>query len=230
MAVAVTGHCDPKLLRDCICFETSCLGTVCWVRKSEPRRGGRPRSERARTAVLHAVDDLLLEVGYAEMTMKGIAERAGVGRQTVYRWWSTKAEILLEASVQDAAQELDVETVGAPVDVLTAYLQALIRFLVVSPAGIAFRALIGEAQHDPAVATLLSTRDVLGDSARVVVQHALGQRPLPVHLDEISAQLVGPTFFWILGGRNPAQLDPRVLAEMFLRQINDQSAARTAPG
>jgi AcrR family transcriptional regulator len=54
----------------------------------EPKsRGGRPRSEQAREAVLHAVDDLLLEVGYAALTMKGIAERAGVGRQTVYRWW-----------------------------------------------------------------------------------------------------------------------------------------------
>ena len=51
-------------------------------RMIEPKsRGGRPRSEQAREAVLHAVDDLLLEVGYAALTMKGIAERAGVGRQ-----------------------------------------------------------------------------------------------------------------------------------------------------
>src|SRR5580658_3505664 len=66
---------------------------------------GRPRSEVARRAVLHAVDDLLVDVGYAAMTMKGIAERAGVGRQTVYRWWSNKAEILLEACVADARSE-----------------------------------------------------------------------------------------------------------------------------
>jgi AcrR family transcriptional regulator len=52
------------------------------------------------------VDDLPVEVGYAAMTMKGIAERVGVGRQTVYRWWSTKAEILFEASVIDDAREL----------------------------------------------------------------------------------------------------------------------------
>jgi AcrR family transcriptional regulator len=147
----------------------------------------------------------------------------------VYRWWSTKAEILFEASVEDAAQELDVEIVGDPIDVLTAYLQALLRFLLVSPAGIAFRALVGEAQHDPAVAALLSTRDVLGDSARAVVEHAIGQRSMPVPLDEATAQLIGPTFFWILGGRNPAQLHPRTLAELFLRQISDESAERTPP-
>src|SRR6187551_2581524 len=77
-------------------------------------RMGRPRSERARRAVLHAVDDLLVDVGYAALTMKGIAERAGVGRQTVYRWWSTKAEILFEASVADAEEELAVPPAAPP--------------------------------------------------------------------------------------------------------------------
>jgi AcrR family transcriptional regulator len=57
------------------------------------------------------------------MTMKGIAERAGVGRQTVYRWWSTQAEILFEATITGAT----------------------------------YRALLGEAQHDPAVAAMLAT-------------------------------------------------------------------------
>jgi AcrR family transcriptional regulator len=170
---------------------------------------------------LHAVDDLLLEVGYAEMTMKGIAERAGVGRQTVYRWWSTKAEILFEASVYDAVQELDVDVDGSPVDVLAAYLQALIDFLVRSPAGAAYRALVGEAQHDAAVATLLSSRDVLGDSARPIVQKAVGEGS-PVSLDDLTAQLIGPTFFWIVAGRDPAQLNPRRLVEAFMWQLEGQ--------
>ncbi|WP_406144327.1 hypothetical protein [Streptomyces sp. NBC_01012] len=39
-------------------------------------------ASQARDAVLHAVDDLLIEAGYATLTMKGIAMRAGVGRQT----------------------------------------------------------------------------------------------------------------------------------------------------
>jgi len=79
-----------------------------------PPTPGRPRSEAARRAVLHAVDDMLVEVGYAAMTMKGIAERAGVGRQTVYRWWSTKAQILLEACVDDARSELTTPRRGMP--------------------------------------------------------------------------------------------------------------------
>ncbi|OEV10855.1 TetR family transcriptional regulator, partial [Streptomyces nanshensis] len=99
------------------------------------RRGGRPRSEQAREAVLHAVDDLLVEVGYAAMTMKGIAMRAGVGRQTVYRWWSTKAEILFEACVDDAEEELAVAPSRTRLAEVTSYLDALMRFLAYSPAG-----------------------------------------------------------------------------------------------
>ena len=182
-------------------------------------RGGRPRSEQARVAVLQAVDDLLLEVGYATMTMKGIAEKAGVSRQTVYRWWSTKAEILFEASVIDAEQELAVDPAGSPLDDLTAYLAALVRFLAHSAAGAAYRALVGQAQHDTAVAELLASKDVLGDSARVVLEHALPGTP-PVPVEVATALLVGPTFFWILSGRSPADLVPRDLAAAFLQDLD----------
>ncbi|MEU6480349.1 TetR/AcrR family transcriptional regulator [Streptomyces sp. NPDC047017] len=189
----------------------------------ERRHGqvGRPRSEQARTAVLRAVDDQLLEVGYAAMTMKGIAERAGVSRQTVYRWWSTKAEILFEASAVDAEQELAVEPTGEPVDDLTAYVAALVDFLARSPAGAAYRALLGEAQHDPAVADLLATKDVLGDSARTVIEGVLGAGAGagPVPVGEATALLIGPAFFWVLSGRDPARLAPRELAETFLREL-----------
>src|SRR3954468_12929206 len=107
-------------------------------------RRGRPRSEPARRAVLEAVDDLLVEQGYAAMTMKGIAERAGVGRQTVYRWWSTKAEILLEACITDARDELASSAATDACADLVGYLKALTEFLTTSPAGLAYRALLGE--------------------------------------------------------------------------------------
>ncbi|AGL16601.1 TetR/AcrR family transcriptional regulator [Actinoplanes sp. N902-109] len=175
-------------------------------------RGGRPRSEQAREAVLHAVDDLLLEVGYAALTMKGIAERAGVGRQTVYRWWSTKAEILLEASVADAQEELAVPPAATPLAEITAYLDALVRFLAHSPAGAAYRTLLGAAEHDPAVRELVSANDVVGASARAVLDR-IGPGPAS---ERAAAQLVGPAFFWIMSGRDPAGLDTHDLARGFV--------------
>ncbi len=177
-------------------------------------RVGRPRSEQARDAVLHAADDLLLEVGYAALTMKGIAERAGVGRQTVYRWWSTKAEILFEASVADAEEELSVPRDPVPLADLTSYLGALVTFLAQSPAGAAYRTLLAAAQHDPAVKELIASRDVLTDSTRSV----LARNGLPAS-DDAAARVIGPPFFWIMSGRPPADFPTATLARDLLHAL-----------
>ncbi|MGN5631509.1 TetR/AcrR family transcriptional regulator [Streptomyces sp. AC154] len=185
---------------------------------------GRPRSEDARAAVLHAVDDLLVEVGYAALTMKGIAERAGVGRQTVYRWWSNKAEVLYEASAIDARQELSVPVSDDPRRDLKAYLDALVAFLSRSHAGAAYRALIGEAQHDTDVAALLTSRDVLGESAAVVVEAARKSSGTALSLEQATALLIGPPFFHILSGGGADDLDTEQLAAQFVRTLNHPGA------
>src|SRR5687768_18186494 len=65
---------------------------------------GRRRSERSHHAILAATRELLLERGYAAVTIEGIAARAGVGKQTIYRWWPSKAALVLESYLagQDA--------------------------------------------------------------------------------------------------------------------------------
>ena len=184
-----------------------------------PRPLGRPRSEDARLAVLRAVDDMLVDVGYAAMTMKGIAERAGVGRQTVYRWWSSKAEILLEASATDAARELTVMP-GADAEAeVVDFLTALAAFLTSSDAGLAYRALWGEAQHDRKVAELLRGADVLGDAARVVIQSAMDRGTLDDEEDlgVLTAELVGPIVYRILSeGWRGGPDEMRGMARRFL--------------
>jgi AcrR family transcriptional regulator len=169
-------------------------------------RTGRPRSEQARRAVLEAVDDLLVDVGYAAMTMKGIAERAGVGRQTVYRWWSTKAEILLEACVEDAREELATEARPDPADDLLAYVVALTTFLTASPAGLAYRALIGEAQHDPAVHDLVRGADLLAAAAHDVLTRVRATAPGMPDERLAAAQLAGPVVTEVLAGVEPLPL------------------------
>ncbi|MFD5823942.1 TetR/AcrR family transcriptional regulator [Lentzea sp. NPDC060358] len=196
---------------------------------SEHGKVGRPRSEQARAAILHAVDDLVVELGYSAVTLKGIAERAGVSRQTVYRWWSTKAEILLEASATDARQELEVPHRQDPVDDLTAYLDALIVFLTTSDAGRAYRALVGEAQHDATVGELLRGNDPIGDSAAVVLERALPAGSLSLSMPQATARLVGPAFFWVVSGRDPGALDPRELAIDFIRQATHSAAEASSP-
>ncbi|MFC8589350.1 TetR/AcrR family transcriptional regulator [Streptomyces sp. NPDC057217] len=55
------------------------------------------RSERSRRAIFDAALALVSESGYAKTTIEGIAARAGVGKQTIYRWWPSKAAVLLDA-------------------------------------------------------------------------------------------------------------------------------------
>ena len=147
--------------------------------------------------MLHAVDDLLVEVGYGALTMKAIAERAGVGRQTVYRWWSTKAEVLFEAAMTDAARELAIDPRAGTVEDLTAYAAAVVAFLTTSDAGAGYRALVGEAQHDSAVAAMMTSASLFDDAAEPVIARAVERGDLPADVDvrATTALLVGPIFF-----------------------------------
>src|SRR6202161_2729160 len=63
-----------------------------------PAQGrGRPRSEKAHKAILAAAAGLLLEHGLAQVSMDAVAERAGVSKATIYRWWPTKETLALDA-------------------------------------------------------------------------------------------------------------------------------------
>ncbi|MFI5803120.1 TetR/AcrR family transcriptional regulator [Streptomyces sp. NPDC051561] len=74
------------------------------------------RSDRSRRAIYDAALALVAELGYPRTTIEGIAARAGVGKQTIYRWWPSKAAVLLEAFVDlgDQAAEA-VGEVGAAI-------------------------------------------------------------------------------------------------------------------
>src|SRR5258708_37431907 len=70
---------------------------------SAPRpHTGRRRNPAARDAILDATFDLLRAQGAGGVTIDAIAEAAGVGRQTIYRWWPTKGAVVAEAMTRGA--------------------------------------------------------------------------------------------------------------------------------
>ena len=65
---------------------------------NSPRR----RSERSRTAIVTATRELLLERGFDGLTIEAVAARAGVGKQTIYRWWPTRPALVADVMLEDA--------------------------------------------------------------------------------------------------------------------------------
>ncbi|TXJ05246.1 MAG: TetR/AcrR family transcriptional regulator [Aeromicrobium sp.] len=59
-------------------------------------RRGAPRSEQTHLAILDAAASQFQERGYANFTIEGVAAQAGVGKQTIYRWWPTKTDLIAE--------------------------------------------------------------------------------------------------------------------------------------
>lgn len=78
---------------------------------SRPR--GRPRSVTCHQAILRATMELLTEFCYAEVTMEGIAARAGVSKQTLYNWWPSKARLAMEAYAATAATRIPEPDTGS---------------------------------------------------------------------------------------------------------------------
>src|SRR5215210_6663760 len=75
------------------------------------RRPGRPRSAEADRAIVGAALDLAAEGGLTRMTIEGVAARAGVGKATIYRRWSSKEELFADALRSVAADmELPPDT------------------------------------------------------------------------------------------------------------------------
>ncbi len=91
-----------------------------------PAKGpGRPRSERAHEAILDATLDLLVEEGFTRMSVEAVATRAGVGKATIYRRWSSKADLVAEAVACIKHHELhDVDSGNVREDLIQLGMQA----------------------------------------------------------------------------------------------------------
>lgn len=92
--------------------------------ETQPRRPGRPRSERARQAVLAATLALAAEEGPAGLRMEAIARRANVSKETLYRWWRSKTEVVLDALAERGEQTIPLPDTGTLRGDLRAFLRA----------------------------------------------------------------------------------------------------------
>lgn len=76
------------------------------TRANTPKSSPRRRSEKSRTAIVTATRELILERGFDGLTIEAVAARAGVGKQTIYRWWPTRPALVADVMLEDADQLL----------------------------------------------------------------------------------------------------------------------------
>jgi AcrR family transcriptional regulator len=186
------------------------------------------RDEKARLAVLQAADDLLVERGFGGLSVEGIAARAGVAKQTIYRWWPSKVDILLDTLVEDAAGTLAVPADGSAVDGMRTYLRNLARFLVKDSAGRVLLALIGEEQHDPQTARVFRERYLDPQRARerrlLEAGVASGELVADLDVDATLDALSGPILLRaLIGARIPRAFVDRIVADNLERYRADRA-------
>jgi AcrR family transcriptional regulator len=118
-------------------------------------RPGRPRSESARKQILDAAGRLLEERGLHGMSIEQVAEDAGVGKATIYRWWPSKAVLAFDAFLSRVESSFPLPDDGSLTSELRGRMRALVRTYGASGLGRALSGFIAEAQTDPELADLL---------------------------------------------------------------------------
>jgi AcrR family transcriptional regulator len=172
-----------------------------------PRRG-RPRSERARKAILAAAADLLLEEGLDAVSVDALARRAGVSKATIYRWWPTKETLALEAVYDqwEATRPRSRATDSLRGDLLSV-LRPWVRLITRRPYARVVTALLAKAQSDPAFAeqyrayVLEPRRTHAGAILRRAIER--GEIPADTKIDVALDLLYGPFYHRMIQGHAP---------------------------
>ena len=113
----------------------------------------RTRDVAARRRVLTAARDLVCEMGPRTVTVDQIAAAAGVGKQTIYRWWPTKSSVVMDALIELTDPD-PVDLPGSTYEAVRLQMRRVARMFA-SRNGELIRELVADAQGDPALAQRL---------------------------------------------------------------------------
>jgi AcrR family transcriptional regulator len=176
---------------------------------------GRPRSLECHGAILDAVLELMQKEGYNAVTIEGVARHAGVGKQTIYRWWGSRAELILEAFANHAADLVPTPDRGSLREDLEVFVNAGFKRLS-RDYGAIMRGLMADAVLDPDFNKILREAFVLKRRAATIeiLRRGVerGEIAADADLDLMTDMLFGPIWFRLLVQH--ARLDAR-----FARQL-----------
>jgi AcrR family transcriptional regulator len=190
------------------------------IRTERKRSAGRPRSEVSRISILDTAYSFLQKMPVASISTVHIARQAGVSTATVYRWWSTKEALLLDAFLHKTDHVLVLAPEGSPLERLKEYVLQAGRFFT-GENGIVVARLLTAIQDNPVLRKefaerVYSPRD---KEFQAIVKEAIQQRQLPagtemsVFLDTI----IGPLLTRLLIRHE--QIDEQFVISVFDRVV-----------
>jgi AcrR family transcriptional regulator len=173
-----------------------------------PRRPhtGRRRNDAAQSAILDATFRLLSDPGTEALTIDAIAAEAGVGRQTIYRWWPSKGAVVAEALARHAQVAVPERDTGSFTGDLAAFL--IDSFAGLQNEGYAdrLRQIVAEAQRDEHVARMLADFTAVRRAAlRSLLERgrAAGELAADADLDMLVDMAYGVLYYRLLVGHAP---------------------------
>ena len=168
---------------------------------SEPRvQAGRKRSPDAHKAIIEATLATLSEVGFHQLTIEGVAARAGVAKATVYRWWPSKAFLVLEVVSGQLGEPMQPSG-NSQQDV-----REVVRIIVEMLSGMVGEVLLADVARDAAAGQQLE--DLLGPYKAAhasVLLAAAGRGDLPYDVDarKVLEWIGGVALYYKVMNRKP---------------------------
>jgi AcrR family transcriptional regulator len=184
---------------------------------SSPAGRGRPRDERSHAAIIQAAAELAVESGYAAMSIGAVAARAGVGKDTIYRRWSGKPELVYEA-VFTAADTADLPDTGTLEGDLAAVVQSLVEEFSAPAAAAALPGLLADFAATPQLRATIRSRFLAPAKQRLITvfdrAEQRGETSADLPVDLVLDTLAGAVFFHlgIIGERPEPDLARRIAA------------------
>ncbi len=160
------------------------------------------RNEASRRAILDATVRLIGESGYDDVSIEAIAAEAGVGKQTIYRWWPSKGAVVLEALDDSLLSVVEFPDTGDLVDDLRTQMHGVTRQLATTEIGRLYQGLLAAAQCDPALSRahldqLIEPASVAGRS-RIVRAVERGELRDDVDVQTLIDLLYGAIYYRLL--------------------------------
>lgn len=160
------------------------------------------RSKQTHDAILSATLDLVHEKGYFGLSLEAVAARAGAGKQTIYRWWPSKAALVMEALSQAASREIALPDTGNVEEDLFLFLEAIFTRISSSGSGKAMGGLVAEAQADPIFAEEFRSGFVEArrEGLRTILRRGMerGEVSADIDLELAVDTLFGPMWYRLL--------------------------------